>query len=351
MTLNLSLAIGIIFLAGSLGGVLARKIKLPSVTGYLFAGLLIGPSILGLINKEIMNQLAPINDLALGVIAVSIGAELHWKTMRKLAKDASKVFVIEAIFTFTFVFTLLYLFDMSFKYALLFGVISIATAPGAIIACVRESRSKGEFSRVLLSVVALDNIFAITAFGVILSFLQVNATMTDGGNIPAILMASKDLGLSILLGTASGLFLVYISYTVKNDARILVSVLTAILLTVGLATLIDIPALLANITAGMVFINFAKRPKRIRFSLMGIEYPILLLFLTLAGAKLDLTILPSIGLIGFVYISARFLGKLVGSRVGSSFTDFPISWKRNLGRALTPQAGVAIGLSIIAEQK
>lgn len=84
---------------------------------------------------------------------------------------------------------------------------------------------------------------------------------------------------------------------------------------------------------------------------MNVEDPILLVFLTLAGAKLDLAVLPAVGQIGLIYIGARFFAKLVGGRVGTVFTRFPLCWKTNLGRALTPQAGVAIGLAIIAEQK
>ncbi|MCC5911038.1 MAG: cation:proton antiporter [Clostridiaceae bacterium] len=349
--MNISLAVGIIFLAGAAGGKLARAIKLPSVTGNLLAGILVGPSVMGLVSVEAMYQLAPINELALGVIALSIGAELHWGTMRKLAKDAATVFMVEALLTLIVVFGSLYLFGLPFRYALVFGVISIATAPGAIIACIRETPTKGDFSKVLLSVVALDNLFAITLFGIVLSFMQVAFTATDVANTPAIVMASRDIGVSLLLGIVSGVFLVITSHMAKSDGRILVSALGAILITVGLSNQWGTPALLAAITAGVVYINFSRKPQRISRSLMDVEHPILLVFLTLAGAKLDLSVLPVVGQIGMVYIAARFFAKLVGSRIGTALTLFPLSWKRNLGRALTPQAGVAIGLAIIAEQK
>ncbi|SCX96254.1 cation:proton antiporter [Alkaliphilus peptidifermentans] len=349
--MNISLAVGIIFLAGAAGGKLARYVKLPSVTGNLLAGILVGPSVLGLVSLGVMKELTPINELALGVIALSIGAELHWGTMRKLAKDAAKVFLVEALLTLIVVFGSLYLFGLPFRYALIFGVISIATAPGAIIACIRETPTKGDFAKVLLSVVALDNLFAITLFGIIISFMEVGLAAAEAANTPAIVMASRDIGISLLLGISTGVFLVITSHKAKSDTRILVSALGAVLITVGLSNQWGTPALLAAITAGAVYINFSRSPQRISRSLMNVEDPILLVFLTLAGAKLDLSVLPSVGLIGLVYIGARFFAKLVGSRVGTTLTHFPISWKRNLGRALTPQAGVAIGLAIIAEQK
>lgn len=349
--MNISLAVGIVFLAGAAGGKLARFVRLPSVTGNLLAGVLVGPSVLRLVSYEVMYQLTPINELALGVIAISIGAELHWGTMRKLAKDAAKVFIVEALFTLTLVFSLLYIFGVPFRFALVLGVISIATAPGAIISCIRETPSKGDFPKVLLSVVALDNLFAITLFGVIISFMQSGLTATNVGNTSAIVMSIRSIGTSLLLGVISGVFLVITSHLAKSDKRILVSVLGAVLITVGLANHFDVPALLAAIAAGTIYTNFSKNPQRISRSLMSVEDPILLIFLTLAGAKLDLTMLPLVGKIGAIYIGARFIAKLIGSRVGTQLTLFPISWKRNLGRALTPQAGVAIGLAIIAEQK
>lgn len=349
--MNISLAIGIIFLAGAAGGKLARYARLPSVTGNLIAGIIVGPSVLGLVQEGVLPDLAPINDLALGVIALSIGAELQWSKVKKLAGDVSKVFFTEALITLTIVFLALYFTNVPFRYALIFAVISIATAPGAIIACIRENPGKAGFNKVLLSVVALDNLFAITLFGIVLSFLQVSSGNLPVDRAPFWLMASRDLGIAVLIGLIAGLFLILTAEFAKKDGHILVSVLGAVLMTVGISNQLDTPALLAAIVAGVIYVNFSKSAKRISRSLFTVEDTILLAFLTLAGTKLDLSVLPAVGQIGAVYIIARFLSKLVGTRLGSLFTDFPITWKIHLGRALTPQAGVAIGLAIIAEQK
>lgn len=349
MDMNLSIAMGIILLAGAGGGKLARYLKLPSVTGNLIAGILIGPSVLHLVSADMLYRMAPVNELALGVIALSIGAELQWRTLRNLAHNAAKVFFVEAILTFTSVFLLLLLVGQPFPMALVFGILSIATAPGAIIACLRETPIKGNFSKVLLTVVALDNLLAIIFFGVAISFLQV--TQGAGSGAGAFLLALQNIGLSLILGVAAGIGMVAIARYAKSDGRILVTVLGVLFLTVGFAAVWDVPALLAAIAAGAFYTNFAHAPQRVSRSLYHVEGPILLAFLTMAGVKLDVSALPSVGFIGLVYILARFGAKLLGSRIGASFTDFPNSWKVNLGRALTPQAGVAIGLAIIAEQK
>lgn len=349
--MNISLAIGIIFLAGAFGGKLARYFRLPSVTGNMLAGILVGPYVLGLVDLDVLAKLSPINELALGIIALSIGAELRWIKMRKLAKDVMKVFLIESFFTLMLVFGLLYIMGQPFRYAIAFALISIATAPGAIIACIRETPIKGDFPRVLLSVVALDNLLAITLFAITISFMQTILIASETANGIAFIMALSELGISLMLGAIAGIFLIMISNWAKSDGRILVYVLGTVLVTVGMSNLWNTPALLSIITTGVLYTNFSKKPQRISRAMLNIETPILLLFLTLAGAKLNLKILPIVGLVGVVYISARFFAKLVGSRIGTMFTDFSTNWKHNLGRALTPQAGVAIGLAIIAEQK
>ena len=349
--MTLALAVGITLLAGAAGGKLARIINLPSVTGFLLAGIIIGPSVLNLIPTDIMAQLGPINELALGVIALSIGAELRRSNLRNLAKDASKIFAVEASLTFALVLSALLLLGTNFQLALVFAVLSIATAPGAIISCIRETPIKGNFPKALLTVVALDNLTAIALFGLVISYLQASFAVEETTNLMITLVAFRNLGISILIGGSAGLFLAGVAKWSKNESRTLILALGAVLVSVGLATLMDAPALLAAMSAGAIFVNISPSPQRVTRSLQSVEGPILLAFLTLAGAKLDIAAVPAVGLIGLVYILARFLAKLIGSRIGASFTDFPLCWKQNIGRALTPQAGVAIGLAIIAEQK
>lgn len=349
--MNLPLAIGVILLVGAVGGKLARLVNLPSVTGFILSGVVIGPSALNLITPEVMSQLSPINEIALGVIAISIGAELRRKNLQNIAKDAAKIFIVEAVLTFLLVLSVLVLIGTSFQLALVFAVLSIATAPGAIISCIRETPIKGNFPKALLTVVALDNLAAITLFGLVISFLQAGFGADGTSTSMAILQAMQNLGLSILIGLISGIFLTGVSRWSNNESRTLILVLGAVFVTVGVATALDVPALLAAMTAGVIYINLSRVGHRISRSLQSVEGPILLAFLTLAGAKLNLAAVPAVGLIGIIYILARFSSKLIGSRLGAALTNFPLCWKQNMGRALTPQAGVAIGLAILAEQK
>lgn len=349
--MNIPMALGIILLAGSGGGKLARYLNLPSVTGNLLAGLLVGPSVLNLVGRDTLAGFSPINELALGIIALSIGAEMRWGVLRNVAKDSVKIFAFEAGITFSLVLSLLMIAGVPINLALIFATLGIATAPGAIIACLRENPTKGNFSRALLTVVVFDNLFAIVMFGLITSFLQAGVSFSGFATMTSALEAFMNISVSIFLGILAGIFLVLTSKWAKSDSRILASVLGAIFLTVGLATMFDVPSLLANITAGIIYVNFSKSYKRIEKALFPVEGPIILLFLTLAGAKLELRTLPALGIIGVVYIGARFVGKIAGSRIGAEMTEFPDKWKKNMGKALSPQAGVAIGLAVIAEQK
>ncbi|SDC37553.1 transporter, CPA2 family [Pelagirhabdus alkalitolerans] len=349
--MNIAVAVGIIFLAGAAGGKLARLTKLPSVTGNLIGGIVVGPSVLGILPQDVLYDLTPINDLALGIIALSIGAELQWKRVKRLVGDVSKIFLTEGLITLFVVFGSLYLVGLPFSQALILGIISVATAPGAIMACIKENPSKEGFNKVLLSVVAVDNLFAISLFGIAVSLLQATIGNLEANGTPLWIMVSRDITFSLIIGLIAGAFLVITAKWAKKDGHILVSVLGGILVTVGVANMLDIPALLAAIIAGIIYTNFTRRPQRISRSLFPIEDTVLLAFFTLAGTKLDVAVLPVVGLIGVVYIVARFLSKVIGTRIGSTFTTFPVSWKVNLGRALTPHGGVAIGLSVLAEQK
>ncbi len=348
--MNEVLALGIVLLVGVGGGFLAKRVNLPSVTGYLVGGILVGPSVLGLVPTDVLYQLESINQLALGVIALTIGAELRIGTLKRLGSNIGRVFLVEAGTTFIFILSATMILGAPFSLALILAVLGIATAPGAIMSCVREVPSRGTFCRVLLTTVALDNLMAIAAFGIAVSLLQIGPIASVGA-LSFIWLLLRSLLLAAVLGALTGMFLTVVSIKTQNASIILVTTLGAIMVTVGLAATTDIPALLAAMVAGSFLINASPSPQRLLRSLETVEPPILVAFLTLAGIKLDFAVLPSVGLLGLGYIIARFAGKALGSRIGAHFTDMPRSWRHNIGMALTPQAGVAIGLSIIAEQK
>lgn len=350
--LNTILAISLILLAGVIGGKLASMVRLPSVTGYLLMGITLGPSLLNSIPQEVLYELAFINEVALGVIAFSIGGELTRERLKRMGQNLTRVFLGEAILTFSLVFLISYSISRSLPLSLLLGVLSLATAPGAIIVILKDYEAKGEFPQVLLSLVALDNLFCIISFGLITSILQV--LYYEGSSFSFLLIGAilGNIILSFGVGIICGYSLIILSrYSLPKNKQ-LVILLGVILLGVGIGIAFHLSSLLITMVIGFMVINYATRPSSFFYLLNTIDTPILVAFLTLAGLKLDIRVLGQVGLLGLGYILARLVGKILGAHIGALFcTQMPDSFKYNIGLALTPQAGVAIGLSVLAQQK
>ncbi len=348
--MNYSLLIGIVILVGVIGGKLASKAKLPSVTGYIIFGLFIGPSFLNIISKEAIYSFQPINQLALGILALTIGSELHYGVFRKYGKNLFKLFIGEGLLTFALVFTLSYLFKLEFKFAVLLGILALTVSPSGVLSIVKETGAKGLFTQNLLALVAVDNLFAILSFGVVSALLQ-GIGNTDVSGLAPFVAVIVEILITLGIGIFLGLFLVQIIKKRPNSAKFTVVLLGFVFLGTGIANHFGLSALLLNMTMGATITNLTLRRNVIATSLERIELPVFVAFLTLAGAKLDINVLVASGLVGAGYIVGRLVGKVVESYFGANFTDLTVNMRKNLGLALTPQAGVAIGLSVIAEQK
>ncbi len=349
---NTALSAGIVLLAGIIGGKIANYFKLPSVTGYLIAGLLVGPSVLDLFSGRVLDNLEPINSMALGLIAIMIGGELTKDRIKMISKKLPPIFLAETFLTFFLVSATAYFISNSIPLALVLGVLSLATAPAAIVSILKEYRARGEFPQLLMSLVALDNLLCIIGFGLLTSFLNVLFYQNTGGEQHLVMALFGEIGLSVLLGLGIGIILVYTNKMQFSEDKHLVINLGSILFGVGVAEVLGLPSLLIAMLMGIMVTNFSSQRKRFFKLFQKIEIPILIAFLTLAGVKLNLFILGDVGLLAIGYILARLFGKIMGARLGSIFSkDLSSAYRKNMGLALTPQAGVAIGLAILAEDK
>ncbi len=348
--MNYPLYIGIILIIGLIGGKIASRVKLPSVTGYILIGLVLGPSITNIITKELIQSVQFINQLALGILAISIGMELHRYVFRKFGKTLLIVALGEGFLTFAIVSIFIYLLGMPIGVSLVLGVLAMTVSPSTVMSTLKEYKTKGKFSKNLAALVAIENLNCIVVFAIVTAVLLAFKN-TDIGGFGVVVMIFKEIGLALLIGGISGVFL---SLSIKkrpSNNTFLVLLLGAILVNTGLAQMFGLAALLLNMTTGVVITNLVNRKQIMKSALGMVEMPIFVLFLTLAGAKLDLGILLSIGFVEIAYILGRLSGKISGTYVFSKFTDLPNVTRKNLGLALTPQAGVVIGLSVIAEQK
>lgn len=351
--MNIILALAIILLMGALGGKLARKyFKLPSVTGYIFMGMILGPSVFNIIDSEITQSFGPLNDVALGVLAVSIGGELKFSFLRSIWANLCRVFIAEAIITFVLVGLITTIISNSLLIGLILATLSLASAPNTTIAVFRDFRLKGDFPPTVLSLVALDNIICLLLFSIVLGVFGV---MGEGGtNAGHVIVLSVILNLlfSILLGVLIGFVLKKLSLKVRSDNELLILCLGFIFLGIGISIHWGLQPLFTAMIIGLIVVNFSARSQRIFTVLQRVDPPILVAFLTLAGLKIDLGQLSVVGLLGLGYILSRFLGKIIGGYYGGrSCPNLQDSYKANLGPALTPQAGVAVGLSIMVERE
>ena len=347
--MSVLLYVGITLLCGLLFGRLAKLIGLPNVTGYLVAGLVIGPYVLGIVNAEAVESMNVVSEIALGFIAFSIGSEFKLTYLKEVGIAPVVIAVLEGLAAVAFVIGGLLLFGFDPPLAIMLGAIASATAPAATIMVIKQYRAKGPVTKTLLSVVALDDAVALIAFGFAVAYTK-SITSGDGNLLKTIMEPFAELGISILLGVVLSLALLIPLRYFKKESNRLCAIVGVVFVGIALAEYAGASALLTCMILGATFVNVSKDAMSVFKITDTITPPIFMIFFVVSGAELDISLIPSIGLIGLIYVFARVLGKYSGAWLGSVLTKAPPMVKKYLGFALIPQAGVAIGLTIVADR-
>lgn len=345
---NSLLYLSLILLAGIAAGRLVKQARLPNVTGYLLIGLLIGPHLLGLIPEGFVEGAYMLSDAALGFIAFSIGGEFKVTYLRKVGKGPVLITILEAMGAVVLVLAGLLIAGFPLPLALCLGAIAAATAPAATIMVIRQYKAKGPLTDTLMTVVAMDDAVALMAFGIAAGIAR---TMTSPGNSSiwaSVFQPLLEIVLSLGLGFLLGLVMAFPLRWFKKDGNRTILMLGFVLLGVGLAELFDLSGLLLCMAAGAALVNLSGHAPDVFRLAEGFTPPLFLAFFVLSGAEMNLSILPSVGLAGALYILLRVAGKIGGSYLGALLGKAPVLVRRWLGPALVPQAGVAIGLSLAA---
>ena len=342
--------VALLWLSGLFFARLLGSLKFPDVTGYLVAGLLIGPSLLGLIPKDSVQDLSIINDIALAFIAFSIGLEMDLGKLKQMGSKIIIVTIIQALGAFVLVTGGAYfIFKTGLGFALLLGSISCATAPAATLMVIRQYKAKGELVDVLIPVVALDDAVCIIAFGISSSMAGALLSGKALNILTMLVYPVWQIVLAILVGIASGFIYAQLERMARNKSEVLTLTVALVFLGSALAIYLNVSSLLLLMTCGLFIANFTRAKRRPATIVDQITGPIFLIFFVLSGADLDLSALPAVGLLGVFYIVARTMGKYLGAAISTKATGFPASVYKNLGFTLLPQAGVAIGLSALAQ--
>ena len=356
----------------------AKLLKLPAVTAYLVAGILIGPFCLGALNDvlhidglgfasiEDVAGLKIISDVALGFIAFSIGNEFRVSQIKKTGKQATIIGILQAVVTTLLVDAVLVTFALttgkiSVSVAIVLGAIASATAPAATLMVVKQYKAKGPLTDILLPVVALDDAVGLVIFAV--SF-GVAKALSVGGAISVasvVLNPLIEITASLALGFIMGVLFNFTEKFFHSNSRRLSISITFVLLTVALS-MIDIPlgggihisfsSLLVCMMLGTVFCNMCDFSEELMERADRWTAPLFVLFFVLSGAELDFSVFGSIYVIivGVLYILSRSLGKYFGAYGSSLISGTSPTIKKYLGITLLPQAGVALGMSLQAEQ-
>jgi len=353
-----TLGFAILLATGLLVAKICQRFRLPSVTGYILAGVLLGPSGFDLINSDsVGSNLDHFTNIALVLISFGIGEHVELKKLRRYRLTVAVISVCEAMGAFVFVFGAIFC-TMHFAginiegwelqnyiaLSLLLAAVGLATAPAATLLVLRELKASGPFTTSLLAIVAIDNGLAIMIFGFVIAFEQ-QITGSVGGSFSLIFLNGfLAIGQSLLLGIVAGFILDLVLKNLNSKEERMTWGLALLLLCSEAATFLDLSSLLAGMAVGFVLVNRAERDVRLFRALNNFEPPIYVLFFTLAGTHLDIKVLGTAGVLGLVYFFARISGKIIGVALGARISRAPKNIGRYLGFGLVPQAGVAIGL-------
>jgi len=355
--MEITLLLAVILIVGFVAAKAGQAFRLPSVTGFIAAGVFLGPSGLNVITAEVTgNELGHFTQIALMLIAFGIGEHLELKRLQITAKTVLSICLADAVVGLILVAGGIFLVALLTSpgggewhikdylvLAIILATVSIATAPGTILFITRECRAVGAMTTTLLQVVAVNNGLSIVLFGVALVLARqvVGADQTILGTI---LVIVAKISFSLLLGIATGLVIDFVIHRLGDRGEMLTAGLALLLLSGEMARLLKLSPLLVGIAIGFTIVNRDRRDVRLFRTLNSFEPPIYVLFFTLAGAHLDFSALKIAGWLGFVYFLLRFATKAAGAYLGGSLAGAPLMVRKYLGLALVPQAGVAIGL-------
>jgi len=349
--MNILFFIGLAIIFGFYIGKLVKYIKLPSVVGYLIAGLFLGSSFFNIINFATLDKMNVLSDLALGIVAFIIGSEMRIALLRKMGKGLLTIILAESFGAFLLVFLGVYLLTRNLPTSLIFGAMAPASAPAGTVAVLKELKS-GPLTSTLYAVVGLDDGLAIMIYAfaaaiskMLLMHSSISILKIVKGPIIEILGA-------ILLGGLTGIILGYFIRKLHRKQEVLAISLGGILICIGLSNYLHFSLIMANLSMGMVFTNlFLFANRRSYDAINFITTPIFIVFFVIAGAHLQIRFLPAMGLIGLIYILCRSVGLIGGAFFGATISKMSIVIRKYLGFGILSQAGVAIGLAILVTKE
>ncbi len=341
--------IAILLLSALVFSKILERFKFPEVTAYLIAGVVIGPCVLGFIPHEGLESISIVSQVALAIIAFSIGSSMEVDTLKSLGAKIFVITIIQAVAAFFFVLLgLIFFFHCDFYLALVLASIATATAPAATLLVIQQYNAKGKLVDLLIPIVALDDAVCIIIFGIASSMAK---TFLEGLPINLITILKGpvlEIVLSLAIGAAVGFVFTFIVKFLKRNSEISGFTFAVILILSYLARKFHLSDLLTIMACSFIVTNFSKKTETVNMEVDKLAPIIFTCFFVFSGAELDLKVLTVVGAMGVFYIIARALGKYFGTYFSCRIMKEDREVSKYLGLTLLPQAGVAIGLSQIA---
>lgn len=349
--MNTLLSAGLILLLGFIGARLLKYARLPSVTAFLLVGILIGPHVLNLVTVGIFAASDFFSNLVLGVIAFSLGENFRLEEIKKGMKQVMWISLTAALVTWLLVsvaiISYLIIIGHPIYPAIVLGAAASATAPAATVLVIREYRASGALTEMLLKVVAIDDAWCLMLAALAIAFA--NAMRAEVFQMTIVFAGIGEIFGALIVGASFGYLFSFLRRFVKTSEEFLVYIFGSILLNVGFSIAIHVSILLSSMMMGIVVINLARENYKFFEVIRTVDAPLYLIFFILAGAHLDFTILYKMGIVGVLYIIFRVIGKVYGARLGARISKAPKSIENWIGLSLTPQAGVALGIGLVAK--
>jgi len=344
----LLIALGALFLTGLLADELGRRTRLPRVTILLACGIAVGPSGLDVIPPEAQALYDFLSVTALTMVAFLLGSSLTLDELRIHGRAILMISALIVVVTMALVTGGLWLLGLPLPLAILLGAIATATDPAATHDAIRQAGKSGPFPDILKGIVAIDDAWGLIAFS-----MAVVLAVSMGGELQLghFGTAAWEVGGALGLGAIIGLPAAFLTGRLRDGEPMQTEALGIVFLTAGLAIWAEVSFLLAGMTAGALVANLARHHEVAFHEIEHIQWPFMILFFLLAGASLDLSHLNGVGLALGGYVVLRILGRAIGGWLGGAAAGTPAKYRPWYGMALLPQAGVAVGMALVAAQE
>ena len=349
------IGISIMLICGFLLTRVTKRLKLPNVTAYIIAGIIIGPFCLDLIPKTVIEGSSFLADIALSFISFSTAEFFKFDKLKKSAGKVVVVTLFESLLATFLVFILTFwILHLDLAFSIVLSALASATAPASTMMTIRQTHAKGDFVDTLLQVVAYDDIVALVAYSVAISVAVTSISGAAFSGMDVLIPVLKNLGVVVLGGVFGFIMKLLIANRKSKDNRLIIA-LALLFSFCGICTAIGVSPLLGCMAMGTVYINTSKDDNLFK-QLNYFSPPILLLFFVRSGCSFDLNALinpnGAVGgvpliVVGVSYFFVRILGKYLGAFLGCLSVKKPKEVRNYLGLALIPQAGVAIGLAAL----